>query len=306
MMPDKQLLATIGILCGLGAAFFQAWSYFFSRRFLTECRSSSRALFSIAHVQMGIFALIGLPFLLQGPLPPFSELWWPLLATSGFYLTAQWLLFTILKRTDSSVVAPLLGLKIPALGIISVLVLNEPLPAAAWTAIILCTLAAFLVSPPKGLPELGALSLILVTCLLYCGSDLHIPRLVAKVQEASPLPTLLGVSLTYMVCGAVGLVVALHQRAFQIRGAQKYALPYSTAWFLGMCCLFAAFSFVGVIFGNMLQSMRGFLSVVIGVAISLVGWHHLEARLTIRHWTIRCVGALLMTIAIVLYYSTKL
>ncbi|MFO7820581.1 MAG: EamA family transporter [Lentisphaeria bacterium] len=296
----------IGILCGLGAAFFQACSYFASRSFLHHCTRRSRVLFGIGHLQMGIAAFAAFPFLLDGPLPPVSEWWLQLAATSGFYLTAQRLLFLSLKKTDSSVVAPLLGLKIPLLGIISVLFLGDSLPAGAWAAVVLCTAAAFLVSPPRGLPEFRGLLLILLTCLGYCGADIFIPRLVERIAPASDYPILLGVSMTYMVCGVIGVITAWHQKAFQVRHVQRHALPYAVTWLTGMCFLFAAFSTVGVIFGNMLQSTRGLISVMIAALVLRLGWEGLETRTTRRIFWLRLGGAVLMTGAIVLYYLAKL
>lgn len=296
----------IGIMCGLGAAFFQACSYFASRNFLHRCTDRSRVLFGIGHFQMGLAAAAAFPVLLDSPLPPISEWWLQLAATSGFYLGAQRLLFLTLEKTDSSVVAPLLGLKIPLLGIISVAFLGTQLPLGAWLAVILCTAAAFLVSPPRGLPEIRGLILILLTCLGYCGSDIFIPRLVEKIAPASNHPNLLGVSMTYIVCGGVGLATAWHQKAFRIPRVQRYAIPYAFTWLTGMCFLFATFSTVGVIFGNMLQSTRGLISVFLAVLVLRFGWRGIESRTSRGTFWLRLAGATLMTGGIVLYYVAKL
>lgn len=255
---------------------------------------------------MGIAAVAAFPFFLDRPLPPISEWWLQLTAVAGFYLTAQQLLFQSLKKTDSSVVAPLLGLKIPLLGIIFVLFLGEEMPIPGWIAVVLCTIAAFMVSPPRGLPEIRGLLLILLTCLGYCGSDIFIPRLNKTLAPASDHPALLGVSMTYIVCGVVGLGTAVQQKAFRIPKVHRYALPYAATWLTGMCFLFVTFSTVGVIFGNMLQSTRGFISVLIGAAVVHFGWHRIEAKTSRGFFWLRFSGAVLMTAAIVLYYWTKL
>jgi len=304
-MSTSSIYLALGIISGVGAAFFQALSYFFSRRFLTECHAGSQILFSISLVQMGFAALAALPFLLNGPLPPLSKIAGPLLGYTFFFLTAQWILFALLKSTDSSIVAPMLGLKIPILGIISVVFLGDVLPLTAWLAIIICTSAAFLVSPPKGLPEFRIFSVILLICVFYSGADLHIPVLVERLEGISPYPALLGVSFAYVLCGFIGLLSAWRLGAFKIKKAQLYAMPYSISWLTGMCFLFITFSLIGVIFGNMLQSLRGFISVLIGIAISRAGLLHIEARITRRSWLVRGIGAFLMSGAIVLYYLSR-
>lgn len=296
----------LGIAFGFSAALFQALSYVFSKHFFVRCRPSSQLLFAVGSAQMGLVAVLALPFLLDGPLPPFSEYGWELVGTAGFYLTAQWLLFVNLKRTDSSVVAPLLGLKIPLLGLISTVLLQQPLPATAWAAIAMCTAAVFLVSPPTSLPELGTLALILLTCLGYCGSDLCIPLLIGKLEGASRAPTLLAVSATYTVCGIVGVVMALRMKAFRVPGVHRHAAPYAASWLLGMCFLFAAFATIGVIFGNMLQSSRGLISVVLTALILRAGIRHLDAPTGKGRLALRATGAALMTAAIVLYYGTAI
>ncbi len=294
----------IGILCGISAALFQASSYFFSRRFLLECRSSTTLLFGVSHVQMGVAAVVLLTLVLDRPLPPFPTYAWQLAGTSGFYLVGQWLIFIALKHSNSSVVAPLLGLKIPLLGLISATMLGVGVPPLAWLAIGMCTAAAIMVSPPRGLPAMRTLTIILLACLGYCGSDIFIPRLVSRIDTASDNPVLLGVALTYIVCGLAGLIVSLKHRALANRRVQKYALPYSFCWFTGMCFLFAAFANIGVIFGNMLQSTRGLISVLIGITLTKAGFSRLEQPASSGLLIIRLAGALLMTAGIITYYLT--
>jgi len=305
-MPEINVTLLLGILYGLGAAFFQASSYFFSRRFLIHCHASSSSLFAVAHFQMGVVALVALPLFLHNPLPSFSHYGLQLTLTVCFYLTGQRVLFLALKNTDSSVVAPLLGLKIPLLGLIAVVFFNESLPPLAWVSLGMGAAAAFLVSPPAGRPQIKGLLLILLACGAYSGADTFIPRLVERLQPASEHPVFLGVSLTYSVCGAVGLAAALYQKTFRIAEVQKYALPYSFCWLVGITCLFGTFSTVGVIFGNMLQAFRGLISVGLAAIILKLGIEQIERRSNRKTFLLRLAGATLMTVAIVTYYLTKL
>jgi len=112
--------------------------------------------------------------------------------------------------------------------------------------------------------------------------------------------------MTYTVCGVIGLATAWHQKAFRIPKVQRYALPYAFTWLTGMCFLFATFSTVGVIFGNMLQSTRGLISVLLAAVVLRAGWKGLETRTSRGVFWLRLGGAGLMTLAIILYYAVKL
>ncbi len=305
-MSDFSQLTIFGMLAGLGAAFFQALSYFFSKRFLTECHAGFRVLFCLSMVQMGMMSLLALPFLLPRPLPPLTEFIGPLIGVTVFFLSGQWFLFYLLKSADSSVVAPMLGLKIPILGVVSVLFLNQHLSPSAWIAILLAVTAAFMISPPRSVPESRTLSFILLICIFYSGSDLHIPVLVERLEPYARHPALLGVVLTYILCGFIGLLAGLRQRAFRVPRGQYFALPYSLSWLAGITCLFITFSLIGVIFGNMLQSIRGFIAVIVGVMVSRAGLLHIETRISARGWLLRLGGAAVMTAAIMMYYADNI
>jgi hypothetical protein len=55
------------------------------------------------------------------------------------------------------------------------------------------------------------------------------------------------------------------------------------------------------VFGNILQSTRGVMSVVLGAALAQMGWHELEQRVDRASLLRRLAAALLMTAAIALY-----
>ena len=297
--------ALAGVLLGLGAAFSQACSYFGSRRYLTEYENRPFKVFVIAHVQMGAMVLL-IPFVLDNPLPPLGAFAPYLVGTSGSYLFGQFMLLTALTRSDSSVVAPLLGMKIPILALVSAGFLGVLLPWHAWLAVFLCAAAAFMVSPPRRLPQIRVLVLAILACFGYCGSDLCIPPLVAAFETASSTPALLAVCISYTLSGGGALIVSWRLGYITDRKAHAYTLPYSFCWILGMCFLFACFATVGVIFGNMLQSTRSFLSVIIGVFVARAGLVHIESAKRPRVFAVRFAGAAVMTAAIVLYYSAKL
>jgi hypothetical protein len=58
---------------------------------------------------------------------------------------------------------------------------------------------------------------------------------------------------------------------------------------------------VGAVFGNVVQSTRGIMSVVIGAVLAHLGWHELEQQVD-RATLVRRIGAAcLMTAAIAVY-----
>jgi len=78
-------------------------------------------------------------------------------------------------------------------------------------------------------------------------------------------------------------------------------LPYAGAWFFSMVCLFSCFSLVGIVFGGILQSTRGLISIALGMGIAWLGHHHLESH---APWPVvvkRLIAAAAMTAAIALY-----
>ena len=78
-------------------------------------------------------------------------------------------------------------------------------------------------------------------------------------------------------------------------------VPYAAAWFFSMVCLFSCFSLVGIVYGGILQSTRGLISIALGTAIATLGHHHLETH---APWPVvvkRLIAAAAMTAAIALY-----
>jgi len=294
----------IGIVCGLGAAVFQALSYVFSRRFLTECRASSTRLFGMAQLQMGLVALLLLPFLLHKGVPPLMSWIWPLLGCTLFFMFGQWMLFLTLKHSDSSQVAPLLGFKIPILGLFSALVYAHNPSLAGWGAIALCVAAGLLIAPPSGMPEIRTLLLVGGACLGYCGSDICIPILVKAMAACSPTPVLSAICVSYIFLGIIGLGMTLKQGTLRDRRIFTYALPHAMAWLIAMVFLFVCFYTIGIVAGNMLQATRGVFAVALGMLITRAGWLHIDNVSDRRVLLRRLAGALLMTTAIILYLKT--
>jgi drug/metabolite transporter (DMT)-like permease len=233
----------------------------------------------------------------------------PLALSVGFYLLGQSSLFAALKRVEASRMAPLLGLKIVMLAVIVSFVLGHVLDTRQWLAVALSVAAAAMLQAGRGAVPAGAFGFVLSCCLCFAISDIFILRLIDGLQagaiESSEVISRLhagglAMALTYGVCGLlfVPLVVALrpYTRADWVAAAQ-----YASAWLFSMVGLYCCFGLVGVVFGNILQSTRGVMSVAIGATMANLGWHELEQRVDRATLLRRLAAALLMTAAIALY-----
>ena len=88
-------------------------------------------------------------------------------------------------------------------------------------------------------------------------------------------------------------------------GDWLYALPFAAAWLLSMVFLYACFALIGPVFGNILQSTRGILSIVLGAGLARLGVEHLEERVPRAVLLQRIGAALLMCIAVWLFQTGR-
>ncbi|HRU07398.1 MAG TPA: EamA family transporter [Candidatus Brocadiia bacterium] len=290
-----------GILLGLAAAFFQSLSYVFSRLFVTRPGQSAAGLFALSHVEMGIVALAALPFVASGGAPSASVYWRPLAGAVFFYLVGQGAMFATLRWTEASRISPLLGLKILVLALISCLCLRQTVAPLQWVAVALSVAAAFALNWSGGaLPGRAALG-VLVCCLGYSMSDLNIRWLVDALDSVGRLrATLLSCCMCYVATGALGAALLLRARGLS-GSAWLRAAPVAVAWILAMVFLFATFKLIGVVFGNIVQSSRGLISILMGAMIARWGFVALEQRHGASVLWRRAVAAALMTAAVALY-----
>ena len=73
---------------------------------------------------------------------------------------------------------------------------------------------------------------------------------------------------------------------------------YAVTWLAAMAGLYNCFAFTGAVLGNVIQSTRGIMSVVVGAALAHLGWHELEQRVDRLTLLRRVAAAVLMTAAI--------
>lgn len=291
-----------GILIGLLSAVFQSSSYLVSRVTISKLKVSPPPLMIVAHVWIGLFNLIMISFVWPDRLPPLSEFWWPVVGCSGFYLIGQAFLFVALKRTDASRVSPLLGLKVLLLAIFSVAFLGTELSPLQWIAALLAALAAAMLNRSGGSLDRKTLGLILLTCIGYALSDLHIRGLLDAFDYLDLLQRAVFTSaMCHVLCGSVSLVISL----ILFRKNKKLwygSFPFAITWFVSIPLLFACFALIGVIYGNIVQSTRGIVSIGLGSIVAAAGYEYVEKKISRGVLIRRAVAAILMFAAIGLYY----
>lgn len=289
----------LGILFGLLAALCQSLCYVFSRAYVTRPGNRSSVLFGLSHVQMGVLALALLPFCLLPVIRDVGTYAWPLLGAVTFYLIGQFCLFQAVKLTDASRVAPLLGLKILVLGFTAAFFLGRTVSSLQWGAIFLSVAAALALnySGGGGIPG-KALLAVLGACVGYSFSDLCI---VAMTRSLAPHGEMRGIllatALSYMLTMPVGLALVA-ARAPEHRTPEKWKLaaPVALTWFAAMIFLFICFRNLDAVFGNIVQSLRGPISVLMGVILAAHGHVHLERK--VGRWVLaRRIGAALLMCA---------
>jgi hypothetical protein len=195
-------------------------------------------------------------------------------------------------------------------GIVS-LVVGPPLDGRQWSAVGLSVVAALSLQRGDDRLPAKALGLILVACLCFAIADLAIVSLIGRLVGTGTVPIgrfhagILAMVITYVACGVL-LLPAAPRMWPRTSGGWTPALQYSLVWLAAMISLYACLGQVGAVFGNILQSTRGVMSVVIGAGLARSGWHDLEERVDRATLLKRIAAAMLMTAAISLWVSDAL
>lgn len=292
----------LGILLGIIAATLQSTGYVATRVFLSKHKGGSLNLMAISHIILGALSAVILCFILPETLPAWSELLLPMLGMSVCYIVAQIALFWALKFTAASRASPLLSLKVFILALLSLVFWSESLSLLQWASVFLSVLAAFILNGAGGNIPGKSIAGIMTACFLYAWSDVSIRTLVLMFAEQGLFhASVLTVCLNYTFCGVVALAAI---RYLPVKSKQMWidTLPFSITWFLAMFFLFACFGSIGVIFGNIVQSSRGIISILMGWLISHLGHVHLEEKVERGVLVRRIAAGCLMFAAIVLFY----
>ncbi|NCA11584.1 hypothetical protein EBR56_07210, partial [bacterium] len=304
------------IAAGLLSGGCMSLSYLLSRHHALghPAEVRQRAAFGLlarSHLLMGLACAPAAAMLWPAAAPTPAALVPPLLGASCPYLLGNIFLFSLLRRTEASRLTPFLGLKIFVLAIIVTAVVGQPITGRQWLAVTLSVAATALLQRTSGGLSRSAFAQILCVCLLFAISDLCIVRLIDALDTPPGVmgsrlsAAVLAMLLNYVLCGtACGLMLIAGRPPVDAGGsiaAWRAAFTYAAAWLAAMASLYVCFGFVGALFGNVVQSTRGIMSVVVGALLAHLGWHELEQRVD-RATLFRRIGAAaLMTAAIAVY-----
>ena len=297
----------LGIICGLVAALSQCISYICSKKYIHKDGTSFQLLIA-SHVIMGIFGAVCLGvLLLEHDLPPVKVYWLELLKVNGFYLIGQMSFFLAISRTEASRIAPLLGLKIIFIAVFGIIFLGLHLVFWQWVAVFICFCGALMSNwSGKSIPLRGVLWL-LAAVAGYSLSDISIRQLInclAVGTDKGVIVFFFAAALSYFYLGIFSLPFVLFPGTVKLKNL-KLAVPFACWWFGGMLFLYVCFGIIGPLFGNIVQSCRGILAVILGAVIAKFGWSEHEIKLSRSVLTRRIAAALLITAAIIIFAFVK-
>ncbi|HPS55407.1 MAG TPA: DMT family transporter [Sedimentisphaerales bacterium] len=295
-----------GIFIGLLAAFFHSVSYLSTKVFNKVHGNDIVTLFVLSHIIMGVISIPLAILLLPEKMPELSSYIWLLLGSSIFYLLGQLFLFSALEKSEPSSVSMFLGLKVFMLAIIGFVFLHQSLNIYQWIAVILSSCSIMMLSGSGKKQNFAGFICVMLACVSYCFSDLSIKALIDHFRYIGVFKgSVFSASICYILCGFLGTSLLLFKPHHINKQAWLLSLPFAFSWFAAMICLFSCFAMVGVIFGSILQSTRGIISIVLGYLIANCGYEILEAKITKKVFMIRILAGILMTGAIALFYYCK-
>ena len=294
----------LGILTGLLSALSQSFNYVVSGRYAREESRPAHTLLAPAFLLMGVVSLVALPFAWPSEPPDWGRVLPPAALCIAFCLLANVTMVFLLKHVDSSRSAPLLALKVPLLALFYSVFLGQRCTPTQWAGVALVVVASVLLcGAGRRIPPV-AFAWLFATCAGYSASDYCIQL---TFEAAAPYchtllhKTFFSLFLIYVIGGVIGGVALLAMKRPSKAVWVRHAIPYACLWFGAMVVLFCCFALCGVVLGNIVQSTRGLLSVVIGWFIARAGYTNLEERVGGATMARRVAAAVLIVAAMALY-----
>lgn len=291
-----------GIFIGLVSAFLQSTAYIFSRRFIVKHRSPLK-LMIYGNLHQALFSLIALAVLT--PLVNFSfsaaaGIWMVVFAFCG--CLGGFAFFRALRDIEASRLSSLMGLKLAVLTPLNVFFVHT-LPDI-WQIISVClsVIAAVGMNFTGGPLKLRGIFYLSVTLICYSFTDIAAAEM-TKLVDGGVLSPLYATSLAFAAMGAAPAVMLCRMK-FE-KECLVSAFPYAVFWFTAMILLFSSFALIGVLYGTIIQAVRGLFSVILGWILLQIGFDRLEPRVPAGAWIRRLIMALLMIGAIALYNAGK-
>ncbi|MDB1125344.1 EamA family transporter [Vibrio algarum] len=251
----------LGIFASFLGALFQSLNYILTQNCQQKHSIDGVKLLVAIHVGIGLLAIV--PTVVFGYWQLMTlNLIWDLLLINFPYLVAQYLLIMAIRYSDASIVSPLLALKIPVLAIISVMFYQAGFSAIQWITIGIILTIAWYFSTLSGSINTKPLLLVFGASVGYSLSDMAITNLSHKLLDGSPIEqSFATICINYFACGvmSIPLIKPMKVKIMTIYHARWVAL----AWFIAVIFLILGFNISGVVSGNIVQSLRGVIGVIL-------------------------------------------
>lgn len=289
----------LGVLSGIGAAFFQDCGYIFSRLFVQK-RNAPGSLLVFTQILMGAAGFLLLPFCWDSG--ALSRGWGFLLPLGGAAfgsLGGQYFFFRAEKEVEASRLSSLMGLRVVVIAILSAILFRDRYNAFQVIGILLAALSALVMNWRHGKPDFHGMGPLGCALLCYAASDLSVGHLVLSLKTGSYLnASLLALCFVNILLFATALPAFLRLRD---KRAIRHAAPFAGSWLAKQVLLYLCYAMIGPVFGNVVMALRGPIAMVLTFILLHFGVQHLENGVSRRMWIRRIVATGMMFGAIVLY-----
>ncbi|MDD6029988.1 MAG: hypothetical protein PUE68_04135 [Kiritimatiellae bacterium] len=301
----------LGILAGLASAILQSCSYVASALFLKRHGNPREMLF----YSQGVQALFALPlFFLLVPAGALSDsgIWLANLYWLAIFSVTQLSMFQAQEHVEPSKIATWLGLKIVVLALMTLAWPQgtETVGGWQWFAIALMLTAVTALNFSGGMNpgwKGGAWLATFVVIASLCDRQQVVIINLFRSHGASLFQSaLLTLALGYWTFGLVaagfvgGRLFRGETLALAARKARDSA-PFAVFWFTAMMAIYFCYGQLGAVFGNVVQSTRALIAVVIAFLACRILKDGVEQPVSRAMWFRRAGAAFLMTAGIILY-----
>ncbi len=299
----------LGILYTFLGAFLQSSSYFFAAYGLRHHKEADTFdVLCRSFIFMGGMAVVSLGVLWHPIIvDAFPRYWYFVIGMAVTQVLGQWVFFVGQKSYDASRMVPLLGLKLVFLALVNQYVLSKACYGwIHWLAIAITIMAACMLNKSGTSLPMMALMIVLVTCLIYTGTDNFIQSILDIMKTGEGIgvvrASMLGASVCYIALG-IGMLPMLLLRKKQPASLWWPSIGNGFAWYAAMLFLYSGYGTIGIVSGNIILNTRGLISIIFGAILAKLGMTELEEKVPFPVFIKRCVAALLMLLAIYLFNS---
>lgn len=297
-------MLALGIATGIAAAVCQSCSYLATRHYVQRRPDgASRSLLVLAHVWMLPVCIALLAYYWNRVQIDWSRAWLPIAGEVFFYLLGQISLFVALRFAEPSRVSPLLSFKLVVLALLATFFTRESVNGWQWLAVMVCVMGGLSLYRSGGqkMHRYAAIAMV-VAAVVNALCDWCIGRLLLTFPPEQDVlsRSVFSMALCYGICGLIAIPLVPWVRYPAWRD-WRGAAPFAGCWLAAMLFLFICFTYVNPVYGNILQSTRGLISIFMSWALIRMGAGHIEPSQGKGAFARKLAAGTLMVIAVALY-----